>query len=300
MELSGTYRDASNVNESRIASRRNPSTYFNLKQFIEAFRPSSTDRLILQEDRAAVSHRESPNRLSFDDESVDIRSAIMINNMRESNNEYERRSAAINNHHFGPNRGDFERNISVSSCDDTYTLRSKTIPIYNWDVKFSGEVSLVSPQDMPIDEFLYLIKVKKDAQRISDEDLLWQISSLLTHSAYTWYYAYYNTFTNWQSFVEAIRRRFVSNFHYQDTLDMISSRPQRDDEPTMAYMNRMVLLFRSVLLDFKETLMIHLIIRNMRPEVQTRIKVWGPRTLFELEGIISRMEILKSSVAFDA
>lgn len=126
-------------------------------------------------------------------------------------------------------------------------LRSRIQPIHDWKLNFSGEEKLVSPTDLivRINEFLYQIEINKHARRISDEEMLGRISSLLTGSARTWYYAYYRSFRDWEHFVEAMRKRFLSQYHELDALDEISQRKQGKTEPVMTYL-KMVMLFQTV------------------------------------------------------
>lgn len=172
-----------------------------------------------------------------------------------------------------------------------YQPRVKGVPVHKWNINFSGEEKLVSNTDLRVNEFLYQIKCGKDRQHISDDEMLGQIGWLLTGAARTWYYAYYNTFRDWTTFVEAMRRRFLSPYHEQDTLDEISRRVQRKTEPTMAYLNHMVMLFQTVSSTIDEGRMVHIIQRNLRPDVQAHVGPWEPKTLIELERILSKLQI---------
>lgn len=163
--------------------------------------------------------------------------------------------------------------------------------MHKWDIHFSGEEKLVSNTDLRVNEFLYQIDCGKVRQRISDDEMLGQIGWLLTGAARTWYYAYFKTFRDWPTFVDALRRRFLSPYHEQDTLDEISKRVQRKTEPTMAYLNHMVMLFQTVSSTIDEGRMVHIIQRNLRPEVQAHVGPWEPKTLTELERILSKLQV---------
>lgn len=165
--------------------------------------------------------------------------------------------------------------------------RSRMLPIHDWKINFSGEDKLVSPIDLRINEFLYQIEVNKHARRISDEEMLGQISSLLTGTARTWYYAYYRTFQSWSHFVESMRRRFLSRFHELDALDEISQRKQGKIEPVMAYLNHMVMLFQTISQNVDEEYMVHVIQRNLLPDIQRAIGPWEPQSLAELERVLT-------------
>lgn len=165
--------------------------------------------------------------------------------------------------------------------------RSRMLPIHDWKLNFSGEDKLVSPIDLRINEFLYQIEINKHARRISDEEMLGQISSLLTGTARTWYYAYYRTFQSWGHFVESMRRRFLSRFHELDSLDEISQRKQGKTEPVMAYLNHMVMLFQTISQNVDEEYMVHVIQRNLQPDVQRTIGPWEPQSLAELERVLT-------------
>lgn len=107
-----------------------------------------------------------------------------------------------------------------------YGFRQKGVPVHKWNINFSGEEKLSSNTDLRVNEFLYQIECGKSRQHISDDEMLGQIGWLLTGAARTWYYAYFKTFRDWPTFVERMRRRFLSPYHEQDTLDTISRRPK--------------------------------------------------------------------------
>lgn len=180
----------------------------------------------------------------------------------------------------------------------SYHQRLKGVPVHKWNISFSGEDKLASNTDLRANEFLYQIECGKVRQRISDEEMLGQVGWLLTGAARTWYYAYFKTFTDWPTFVEKLRRRFLSPYHHQDALDEISRRVQRPGESNMAYLNHMVMLFQTLSNPVEEGRMVHVIRRNMLPEVQRHVGPWAPRTLADLEQILSTMQV--STVAIQA
>lgn len=208
---------------------------------------------------------------------------------REQNPAQRNRNAPNNDNVRGENGG--------NQAGQFMRLRSKMIPIHNWQLNFSGEDKLASAIDLRINEFLYQIEVNKHAQHISDEEMLGQISTLLTGTARTWYYAYYRSFRNWGHFVESMRNRFLSPFHELDALDEISQRKQGKTEPVMSFLNHMVMLFQTVSQDVDEGYMAHIIQRNLRPEFQAHVGPWEPRNLTELERILARLQPNKIHVA---
>lgn len=171
-----------------------------------------------------------------------------------------------------------------------YQPRLKPLPVHLWKISFSGEEKPSESTDLKVNEFLYQVEVNKRAQRISDEEMLGQVSSLLNGTARTWYYAYFNSFTSWPSFVRSLRVRFLSPYHEQDALDEISRRVQKKNESALAYLNHMVMLFQTVAHGMDEGRMVHIIRRNLRPEIQTQVGPWEPRTLAHLERILSLLQ----------
>lgn len=197
------------------------------------------------------------------------------------------------------NGGSFS--VERESTPSSFTrLRSRIQPIYDWNLNFSGEEKLTSPNDLRINEFLYQIEINKHARQISDEEMLGQISSLLTGPARTWYYAYYRSFRDWGHFVESMRRRFLSQYHELDALDEISQRKQGKTESVMAYLNQMVMLFQTVSENLSEQYMAHVIQRNLRPEFQALVGPWEPKNLAELERVLRKLQPTKMHIVPEA
>lgn len=86
------------------------------------------------------------------------------------------------------------------------------------------------------------------------------------------------------------RRRFLSPYHQKDALDEISRRVQKEDESALVYLNHMVMLFQTVSHSVEEDRMVHIIRRNLRPEIQSLVGPWEPRTLEALEKILSLLQ----------
>src|ERR1700712_2572484 len=108
--------------------------------------------------------------------------------------------------------------------------RAKATPVHLWGFKFSGENKKMSDIDVGANEFIFRVEGNKRMQGLSDADILSQIGLLLTHSASTWYWASQHLFTSWNSFVNALRRTFLSTYHMVDAMADISSRVQGKNE----------------------------------------------------------------------
>lgn len=127
-------------------------------------------------------------------------------------------------------------------------------------------------------------------QGLSDADILSQVGLLLTHSASTWYWASQHLFTSWQSFVDALRRTFLSSYHMIDALAELSGRVQGKNESALAYLYQMLLKFRTLPQQIEERVQTHIIVRNLLPEIQANVGPWGPTTISELERILASMQ----------
>lgn len=148
---------------------------------------------------------------------------------------------------------------SGQSTMSHFPLRLKPLPVHLWKISFSGDDKPKEVTDLRVNEFLYQVEINKRAQRISDDEMLGQVSTLLNGTARIWYYAYFHSFTSWQAFVDAVRRRFLSPYHEQDAIDEISRRVQKRGEPALAYLNHMVVLFQTVAHGMDEGRLVHII-----------------------------------------
>lgn len=173
--------------------------------------------------------------------------------------------------------------------DDSRAEQSKAIPIYRWSISFSGEEKPKSNRDLPLNEFLYLIKVQKEAHGISDATMLSQIHYLLTDKAKTWYFAYYDDFESWYQFIDAIRRRFWSEDHAFESWKQVNSEYQKRDESPLDFLSRMRMMFRSLPLNMSEDMKISVVRRGFTPEIRAIIAPWNTNSLRELEEIVSKI-----------
>lgn len=187
--------------------------------------------------------------------------------------------AANNDTNWGRNASEFG-----------HFARTKAVPVHTWKVTFSGENRKMSDTDVGANEFIYRVNVNKRMQGLSDADILSQVGFLLTHSASTWYLACQHMFTSWQSFVEAMRRTFLSAYHMIDAMDEISRRTQGKTESARAFLYHMVMLFRALPCGVEEHIQTHIIVRNLLPEIQANVGPWGPTTIAELERILGSMQ----------
>lgn len=208
-----------------------------------------------------------------------------------------RDTATSSNNIFGilsPNRntttstidGQWGRNASVFG----QFSRTKAVPVHTWGFTFSGEPKKKTDSDVGVNEFIYRVNVNKRMQGLSDADILSQIGFLLTHGASTWYLACQHMFTSWQTFIDAMRRTFLSSYHMIDAMDEISRRVQGKNESARSFLYHMVMLFRTLPYGVEEHIQTHIIIRNLLPEVQVSVGPWRPNTIAGLEEILAAMQ----------
>lgn len=189
---------------------------------------------------------------------------------------------------FAPEDGNRPHGFSAARAD-----QPKTIPIYRWAISFSGESKPKGNKDLPLNEFLYLVHVQKDAHRISDVTMLAQVHYLLTDKAKTWYFAYYDAFISWPNFVDGIRRRFLSEDYAFEAWNEIHKRVQQKDETALDYFSHMVMLYRSQPMALTEDMKLKIIRRGLLPEIRRVISPWNVETLRELEELVARLPTIK-------
>lgn len=174
------------------------------------------------------------------------------------------------------------------------TQRLEAVPVFHWKISFSGDETKKDTTDLNINEFLYQVDIHKQSLHISDDEMLGQVVWLLSGTARTWYYAYFRNFSNWSTFIDLLRKRFLSPYYEQDALDEISKRVQKKNEAPLAYLNHMVMLFQTLPNVVEEGRMVHIIQRNLRPEFQPHVGPWEPKTLAQLERILSLLQTSKA------
>lgn len=168
--------------------------------------------------------------------------------------------------------------------------RMKPVPVHSWKISFSGEAQRMSETDLGVNDFIFQVTVQKNAQSLSDNDVLSQIVFLLTHSARTWYYACHESFYNWEAFVEAMRRTFLSVHHKVDALLEIANRVQRPSESARTYLYHMLMMFQSLPHRIDENIQVRIILGNMSSNIIAKVGPWDPKTIAELDRILASIE----------
>lgn len=176
-----------------------------------------------------------------------------------------------------------------------YAPRMKTVPIHQWKISFSGEDQRVSETDLSASEFVFQANVHKEAQMLSDGDMLSQIGVLLTHRAKTWYFARHRRFYSWETFVEALRKTFMSSHHHIDALLDIANRIQKPNESARTYLYHMLMLFQTLPQQIDEDIQVRIILGNMSANIVAIVGPWDPKTINELDRILHSVEPRRSA-----
>lgn len=119
-------------------------------------------------------------------------------------------------------------------------LRNNTVPVWKWDLRFSGDGGSVSAT-----EFLQNVGDYSRSRHVNERELLHSVSDLLTGSARKWYRSMAMTrpFDNWNDFVTRFLRDFEPAYERERVLETIKGRIQRQDENIVKYFITMEDLF---------------------------------------------------------
>lgn len=183
-----------------------------------------------------------------------------------------------------------QRDLFLNSASSNQQ-RFKPIPTHQWKLTFSGEEKKTSPTDLSVHEFVFQVNVMKQSQNIADNEMLGQISMLLTHGARIWYLSNYGKFPTWTDFINALQQRFRPNFSLIDALTELSTRKQKRYETPISFMNSMVMTLRTMPINFTEQQQVEMIQKNLLPEIQLSVAPWQPKTLGHLEHLLALMNI---------
>lgn len=136
---------------------------------------------------------------------------------------------------------------------------SKHLPIYKWNIKFSGE-----NDDLTVYEFLDQIKELCTARKVSESQIFDSAYELFTGKARSWYINNKSRFNDWQSLTDLL----ISHYSFPDyrsrLFENILRRTQDVHEPIIEYLNCMKSMFRRYG-NISEEMQLDIIGRNLAP-----------------------------------
>lgn len=166
------------------------------------------------------------------------------------------------------------------------TIR-KAKPIYQWQLKFSGE------KDLSLNDFLDQAEMLARSEGFTDEDLFASILHLLSGRAYAWYREVYSTLYSWRQFKQAIRQEFLPEDYEYLLRWEIDNRVQGKDETFGSYLTAMKGLFKCLERPMSEIDQLYAVRKGLHYSYAMSLATCEIRTLEQLGKICKRIDNTK-------
>lgn len=165
-------------------------------------------------------------------------------------------------------------------------VTSKTIPPHKWDLKkFAGDV-----KGMSINAFFERVEELRLARNVSKDTLLDAGIDLFTDKAYQFYKDCRSRVSNWDELVEEFREEYLSANHNDTLFEELQKRTQHPSETIGVYLAVMSSYFNRLGCPISEGAKLSIVLKNLHPFYQDRLRDPLPTTMSELRSICRRME----------
>lgn len=134
----------------------------------------------------------------------------------------------------------------------------KTIPINQWNIKFSGDDSGLS-----LSEFLGEVELFAESEQFSPCELFSSAVHLFSGFARKWFKANYSQLFSWEELVRALKQEFQPEYYDYLLLAEIDSRLQGKEENFASFYSEMVILFGKLNTPLSEQHKLFLLKKNM-------------------------------------
>lgn len=167
-------------------------------------------------------------------------------------------------------------------------FNKKSIPVNQWNVKFSGDESGLS-----LSEFLGEIELFANSERLSREDLFDSAVHLFSGPARKWFKAHYLEFTSWNELVVDLKLEFQPEYYDYMLLSEIDSRVQGKEETFCSFLAEMQILFGKLGIPLGENHKLYILRKNMQSSYAVAMSTIEINTVRQLATICKRIDSTK-------
>lgn len=154
--------------------------------------------------------------------------------------------------------------------------RTNYVPLYKWDLSFSGSGVLNANQ------FLERVEELAETRRVSKGELFEGILELLSGDALLWYRVRKSHMRNWDEFKRELKAEFLPLAYEEALWKEIRNRKQGSGEKISSYIHCMLSLIGRLRENVTESRKLELILQNLSPDFALHFRVARPRSVDEL------------------
>lgn len=165
----------------------------------------------------------------------------------------------------------------------------KSIPVYKWDIKFSGS-------GMSFNSFLQRVEELRKSRHVTHDELFLSAHDLFEGDALNFYHMISKHANDWDSLISLMREQFVPP-HIADQLwKQILGRTQGVDESVGLYVAAMTKLFDRMPTPVSDDIRLKVLRANILPFYQERLALQTVDSPFELIELCRKLEETKINV----
>lgn len=180
---------------------------------------------------------------------------------------------------------------STVQSSTTNPPRPKSVPVSQWNLKFTGESN-----SMSLSSFLERVEELKMARNVSEDELFRSGIDLFQGRAYIWYLSARKKAQDWQSLVVLLRKQFQPRDYNDKLFEEIKNRTMGPHESIGIYIAVMENLFSRLSVKLSEKARLRIIMNNITPFYQTQLALTNIDSIDELLDFCQRLEACKTSV----
>lgn len=163
-----------------------------------------------------------------------------------------------------------------------------TIPINQWNIKFSGEDGGLS-----LSEFLGEVELFAESEQFTSRELFSSAVHLFSGFARKWFKANYSQLSSWEELVHALKQEFQPEYYDYLLLAEIDSRLQGKEENFSSFYAEMVILFGKLNTPLSEHHKLFLLKKNMVKGYALAIATMQIDSLRQLAVVCKRLDSAK-------
>lgn len=183
------------------------------------------------------------------------------------------------------------KNYDAIERDHTFNTVVKAIPVYKWQIKFSGMDGGAS-----LNSFLQQVEDYRISRNVTKDQLVRSACDLFTDDALLWYRAERQSIVNWDDMVEKLRNYFLPANYDQQLLEEINRRKQDPEERFSSYLLKMRSLMSRLTVPLPEKLQVEKIKKNLSPFYLMQMGLTQAKTYAELSQLAGSLDEKKTLI----
>lgn len=179
---------------------------------------------------------------------------------------------------------------STSTPERRVVQESKSVPIYKWNLKFTGMASGLS-----LNAFLTQVEELRIARGATKEQLFQSALDLFSGKALLWYRAVRKTLRDWNALVEALKEEFQTPDYDEKMFLEIKRRTQGNNESIGMYLAVMSNMFECLSVRIPEKSQLKIVLGNILPYYQNQLALKEIDNLSQLKQLCRQLELRRAS-----